>query len=408
MIRGVFFDGERSRGVAAEVAIDAAKRVRLVLVEARRDETEARAGAETGAGPSTGPREWTRPLAEVEISERVANIPRRIVFPGLGSFETTDNDGVDRALAAHGRGPGLVHWLETRWPIAIASLAAVALGSFLFVRFGLPALADLAARTLPASVDRVIGSRTLELLDQAVLEPSELPEERQRELEERFAGMARPLEDGHDDRLVLRHAPSLGPNAVALPSGLVVMTDDLVELAEDDEELVAVLAHELGHVRGRHALRQLLQSTGVSAVAFALLGDVSSASAFLGAVPALLQAKNSRDFEREADAFAKGWLVRNEIDPIRFDAILCRMQRKAGGDEDSGFARYLASHPSTNERAHCDAARTPIERYFDDAEAQHAKDVRAEALRELKDDARRDAREELRRGREALAPTDPE
>jgi Zn-dependent protease with chaperone function len=400
LIRGVFFDGERSRGVAAEVEIDAAKRVRLVLVEA----------SEGGGAPERKghPREWTRPLAEVEISERIANIPRRIVLTGVGAFETPDNDGVDRALAPHGHGPGLVHWLETRWPIAIASLVAVALGSFLFVRFGLPAIADLAARTLPASVDRVLGARTLELLDQVVLEPSKLPEDRQRALESRFAAMAQPLEDGHDDRLVLRVAPSLGPNAVALPSGIVVMTDELVLLAEDDEELVAVLAHELGHVRGRHALRQLLQSTGVSAVAFALLGDVSSASAFLGAVPALLQAKNSRDFEREADSFAKGWLVRNDIDPIRFDAILCRMQRKAGGDEDSGFARYLASHPATNERAHCDAARSPIDRYFDDAKAEHAKDVRAEALRELKADAQRDAREELRRGRAALAPATSE
>ena len=193
MIRGVFFDGERSRGVAAEIGIDAARRVRLVLVDAR--------GGEVGAEEAASPREWTRPLAELEISARIANIPRRIVFPDVGTFETTDNDGVDRALAAHGQGPGLVHWLETRWPIAIASLLAVALGSFLFVRFGLPALADLAARTLPTSVDRVIGSRTLELLDQAVLEPSKLPEARQRELEERFAAMARPLEDGHDDLL---------------------------------------------------------------------------------------------------------------------------------------------------------------------------------------------------------------
>ena len=50
------------------------------------------------------------------------------------------------------------------------------------------------------------------------------------------------------------------------------MTDDLVELAKSDDEIIAVLAHEIGHVRGRHALRQMLQAAGISALAVALLG----------------------------------------------------------------------------------------------------------------------------------------
>ena len=76
------------------------------------------------------------------------------------------------------------------------------------------------------------------------------------------------------------------------------MTHELVELAKTDDELVSVLAHEVGHVRGRHALRQLLQAAGVSALAVALLGDVSSISALLSAAPALLHAKHSRDCDR--------------------------------------------------------------------------------------------------------------
>jgi Zn-dependent protease with chaperone function len=84
-----------------------------------------------------------------------------------------------------------------------------------------------------------------------------------------------------------------------------VITDDLVKIAKSDDEIIAVLAHEIGHVRGRHALRQLLQAAGISALAVAVLGDVSSFSAILGAAPALLHAKHSRDFEREADTFAK-------------------------------------------------------------------------------------------------------
>ena len=186
------------------------------------------------------------------------------------------------------------------------------------------------------------------------------------------------------------------------------MTDELVALAHHDDELVAVLAHELGHVRGRHALRQLLQSTGVSAIAFALLGDVSSASALFSAVPALIQAKHSRDFEREADGFAKGWLVRNGIGPERFDAILCRMQAEAdakGGDGEDGLVRFLSTHPATGERAHCEAVPAPTRSQFETPRpgASQELEVRDEILRDLKDEAAREAREEIRRASEELS-----
>ena len=41
--------------------------------------------------------------------------------------------------------------------------------------------------------------------------------------------------------------------ALALPGGIIVVTDDMVNLAANDPELLAVLAHEMGHLRGRHA-----------------------------------------------------------------------------------------------------------------------------------------------------------
>lgn len=345
MIEGFFYDGSSSRRQPARAEIVAPGCVRIELVE---------------PDDAREPQRWERPLAEVRISERLGNVPRRIELPGFGSFETADNDGIDLALAALGHSQSLVHWLEERWPIAIASLVAIAAGSFLFVRFGLPALAALLARELPTSVDVALGAKVLEIFDEIALDPSELPESRQAELSEIFAAMTRDLGeagDAHAYRLESRTSPRLGPNALALPSGIVVLTDDLVALAENDEEIVAVLAHEIGHVRGRHALRQLIQSTGVSALAFALLGDVSGATAILSAVPVLIDAKNSRDFEREADAFARQWLERNRIAPAHFDDILCRMQRgsQAGGGDTERLTRFLATHPAADERARCDA-----------------------------------------------------
>ena len=290
-------------------------------------------------------------LIDVAVSDRLGNVPRRLQFADGGVFETADNDQVDAMLRARGGSANLVHWLEQRWPVAIASLVAVALLSFVFIRYGVPALAALAARELPASVDRALGAQTLGLLDRSALEPSSLPVARRQQLKQLFATMTNDLRDGHDYRLELRRSKRLGANAFALPSGIIVMTDELVALSRHDEELVAVLAHEIGHVRGRHALRQLLQAAGVSAIAFAVLGDVSSVSALVSAAPALLEAKHSRDLEREADAFARDWLRQRGIAPQRFDDLLCRMEAEAG--TDPGAVKFLSTHPATDERARC-------------------------------------------------------
>lgn len=338
MIAGTCFDARRSRARPAHAEIASPGIVRVTLDEPPRD-------GET--------HHWEAPLAEVEVSERLGRVPRRLLFRDGTLFETSQNEALDRALQSVGHSTGIVHWLEARWPVAVVSLAAVALGTLLFIRVGVPAIAGYAARTLPTSVDRALGAQALEVLDEAFLNPSGLEPARQRALQARFAAMTRD-DRSFAYRLELRSAPRLGPNALALPSGIVVMTDELVELAQHDDELVAVLAHEIGHVRGRHALRQLLQTAGVSAITFAILGDVSSVSAMLTAAPALIEAKHSRDFEREADAFARQWLARQGIPSHRFDDILCRMEAEHGTGSD-GIGEYLSSHPATGERARCAA-----------------------------------------------------
>jgi Zn-dependent protease with chaperone function len=206
---------------------------------------------------------------------------------------------------------------------------------------------------MPADADRAIGAGTLDVLDRVAFRSSELPNKRQQELRHRFIDMTKTLDDGHEYQLEFRRGGMIGANAFALPSGIVVMTDELVEMAKSDDELIAVLAHEIGHVRGRHALRQLLQAAGVSSLAAALFGDVSSISAVLSAAPALLHAKHSRDFEREADTFAKQWLHENGIAESNFDAILCRMSGAHGDMNGDDRFDYFASHPSTTERAQC-------------------------------------------------------
>jgi len=333
MIEGRYFDGTSSVGVPAHLTLGADGIARLFGL------------ADRAEGP----------VDELKFSERVGSIPRRVTFPNGGVFETRDNDAIDEALESIGRkaGKAWLHRLESQWHIVIGSLVAVVLLSVAFVQWGVPAIANQVAKVMPVEADRAIGMGTLDMFDRTMFETSELSSDRRAQLRREFDDMTEPLDDGHEYQLEFRKSESIGANAFALPSGIVVMTDDLVKLAKSDEEIIAVLAHEIGHVRGRHALRQLLQAAGISALAVAVLGDVSSISGILSAAPALLHAKHSRDFEREADTFAKQWLREHDIDETRFDAILCRMTREAGESSDSDAIDYFSSHPPTDERVRC-------------------------------------------------------
>lgn len=335
MVRGRYFDSRRSAAVDATLQLQADGQWLLMAGDVR-----------VSLDPQL-----------VQVSDRIGSIPRRLALVDGAEFETTDNDGMDALLGEHIRPHSrFVHALERNWGVALASLAGVVLVSILMVKYGLPAMAGWAAARLPPETDRLIGAQTLQVLDRSVMDASQLHPQRQAQLANLFTRMTATLADGHEYRIEFRHSPRLGPNALALPSGIVVVTDELVGLAKNDEEIEAVLAHEIGHVQGRHALRQLIQGAGISILALVVLGDVSSVSALGSAAPVLLQAKNSRDFEREADAYARSWMQQAGVPGSRFDDILCRMTQTRGANgknQDSEVPVFLSTHPSTAERASC-------------------------------------------------------
>jgi len=291
--------------------------------------------------------DFSRRLADVALSARVGNSRRHIRFPDGSQCETDDNDGVDRILAAMKLGaPGrLLHLLESRTGYIVAALALTAVALWAGTVYGIPALAKQVAFNLPTSVDKAIGRNALEGLDHMLLQPSTLPPARQQAVRDLFAKMISGIDGAGEYRIELRSSSRLGANALALPSGVVVVTDGLVGLAHSDDELTAVFAHEIGHLLHRHSLRRLLQDSGTVVVVAAVTGDLTSVAS-LGALPvAFLEAHYSRDFEREADDFALQYMRNHGLPPEAFAAILLRMQQ----GRPEGIP-YLSTHPTTSER----------------------------------------------------------
>jgi Zn-dependent protease with chaperone function len=218
-------------------------------------------------------------------------------------------------------------------------------------RYGIPIVAEVAADQVPDSVVETIGQGMFKAMDAEVFTATQLPKARRDRLLDRFATLKQPhARHGSPSQILFRHSDQVGPNAMALPSGIVVVTDGLVELAETDEELIAVLAHEVGHVERRHGLRLVLQNSLLSLAVAWFVGDPGSLSA--AAPTVLLEAKYSRDVEREADAYAVALLDANGIDRGHFARILERLERvrPQGQTGGGGVSSYLSTHPVTAER----------------------------------------------------------
>jgi Zn-dependent protease with chaperone function len=297
--------------------------------------------------------EFTVPLEEVRLSERLGGAPRRMDFPGGPHCEVADDDALAEFLADNGyRETAVARWQHSwRHTLAALLLTVAALGAG--YRWGLPWLADEAARQLPAAAVQKLEDYALSTLDDALFHPSKLPPARQAEIIQRFDRMVPPDGNPVPHRILFRDGGTfLGANAIAFPAGTIVVTDQLVAIAGSDEEILGVLAHEQGHVRERHSVRQILQSSAVGAVVTLFIGDVSS---LLAAVPSvLLEAKYSRDFERSADRYAATLLKANGLEPALLADMLERIEAShrsaaAKGDEASA-SDYFASHPATPER----------------------------------------------------------
>ena len=288
-------------------------------------------------------------LEDLDISTRIGDTPRLIGFPDGGKCEVNDNDAIDRVLKTQtGKRGGWLHTLESHFLFVLIALVGTIAVSTLTFKYGLPWLAERSAHALPQSVDRNLGKGTLEILDQAVFSPTTLEPATQTRLHRRFANMISTLSGGHSYQLLFRTGNTIGAKALALPSGIIVMTDELVVASENDDELVAILAHEIGHLEHRHSIRMAMQSLALALIVAAISGDVVSSSSLLVALPTvLIHSGYSQEFETEADDYAWRYLVDNDIPTGSFASILSRIDANSG---DSPLSKYLSSHPGTPTR----------------------------------------------------------
>jgi predicted Zn-dependent protease len=229
----------------------------------------------------------------------------------------------------------------------LAGLIALALAWFI------PSSAELAKRHLPWQMEALLGEEVLRVLDASRLARSSLAEAPRERIRARFETLVQAA-DLQGTRLEFRAAPRMGPNAMALPGRIVVLSDELVALLGETDRLDAVLAHELGHLKHRHALGNIVRSSSYALILATVLHDQQILRNVARHVPdVLLRVVHSRDAERESDAFALVLLRKTGRSPEDFARAMEAFQRIPGRPAET--ESYFASHPATQERI--DAAR---------------------------------------------------
>ena len=296
-----------------------------------------------------------RPRFDIHVSPRLANTQRYLLFPDGEKFATDDNDTVDRIETQFAKPSWLrfVNRLESHWRYVLPALVLLLLILWGLMSYGIPWVAKTIAYRLPPSILSFASDQTLDILDRSIFEPSELDENTQRELLGHFQSVLRAHSD-YKPEILFRKGGRIGPNAFALPSGTIVFTDEMIQISEHDDELLAVLTHEIGHIVHRHGMRTLIQDSILGFVLMSITGDVSGSSElFLGLPVLLTELAYSRNFEREADEYALTYMRINGISSLHFASLMRRIesQRPDAPEIANGkWINYLSTHPLTEER----------------------------------------------------------
>lgn len=300
------------------------------------------------------------PSKEIRWPERTRHGARMADLPDGGQLQAPDAAAYDAWAAAYlPHAESLVVRAQQSWRGVLLAFVLLIAAIGVLYRWGLPVAARGIASLVPVSVDEAIGRNALEQIDRGWMQPSKLPSETQTRLASRFAtAMKAAYPQGVPNYQLVFRKSTIGPNAFALPGGTMVLTDELVNLVSDDDMVMGVMGHEIGHVTRRHAMRQLVQLGVLQTVLTMAFGDYGS---LITTAPLILGSMAySRDAEREADDHSIRFMQANGISPLVmvkfFSTMRAEQEAKAKSADKPGDTSpaldisIISSHPADAER----------------------------------------------------------
>jgi predicted Zn-dependent protease len=132
-------------------------------------------------------------------------------------------------------------------------------------------------------------------------------------------------------------------NAFATTGGFVYIQTGLIRAAVNEAELAGVMAHEIGHITGRHVINRMQQATLANGIAGAL--RVRQDTLVNLGMQLALELPNSREAEFDADRRGFVTMGRAGYDTTGFITFLQTLERRGGNPPE-----FLSSHPNPGNR----------------------------------------------------------
>lgn len=349
-LKALWFDGLSTEGRRVYVLLEAQPGGPQLIIHPLEPQAE---GLVLANGQVQWPQTWGRSAHARRLT---------VDLGGHGSLEV---QGAAQWQAAYEQAGGrrkVAERLQTRWKLLLlfAFLTLAGLGAFF--RYGTPMAAMQIARFVPLGWETSLTDETMRTLDAHVFNPSKLGATRQDDLRRRFDAMHQAIPaqfmryGGYAPLWRLEFRSGVGANALAFPGGLVILTDEMVELAErdkiGDDALLGILAHEMGHVTHRHSSRKLIEQGVLNGVLSLAMGDASGwvTTASMG----LTALAYSRDHEREADCFSLALMKRHGIPTASMARLFAaathtRLDAQERAEPSAGFD-WLSTHPDSGGR----------------------------------------------------------
>lgn len=308
---------------------------------------------------------------DINVTDRLGNVERKLILPDGSVFATSNNDAIDQAFSAQTKLNRFIHTLESHIAFVLFSIVFTVLFAFGFFKYGVPWISSTIAHALPHKTNEIIAASTLDFLDEYIFEPSKLEPARILAIRKHVEENILPLDQsGEPIKYTLHfrewtHGKTSIPNALALPSGDIILTDKFVQLSQNQNEIDSVLLHEMGHVVERHSLKMIIESTIVTTAVMVITGDSTTAADMGIGIGSLLVSSNySRGHESQADQYAFQHMLKAGINPQAFSNIMARITQYDGDEShepentpienshesNNSVLDYLSTHPSTSER----------------------------------------------------------
>lgn len=136
-----------------------------------------------------------------------------------------------------------------------------------------------------------------------------------------------------------------GINAFATMGGFVYVNTGLLKTAANEAELASVIGHEIGHITGRHALKQMKQTAIAKGIASAVGADRNQ----IVQIGVELAFKRPRSRKDELDADQRG-LQNLKASAYPQSAMVSFMQKLMAASGGSSTPSILSTHPATKDR----------------------------------------------------------